>query len=61
MKLPSESVNNVSITDIQQIIDAEDAVTFTKESLNVTSQERDNIEIVTREQSHTYLWHLLRS
>ena len=59
---PSESVNNVSIiTDIQQIIDAEDTVTFTKESLNVTSQERDDIEIVTREQSRTYLWHLIRS
>ena len=60
---PSETVNNVSITvtDIQQIIDAKDTVTFTKESLNVTSQERDNIEIVTREQSHTYLWHLIRS
>ena len=29
--------------------------------MNVTSQERDNIEIVTREQSRTYLWHLIRS
>ena len=60
---PSESVNNVNnISEIQHIIqNAEHITTFTKESLNVTSQERDNIEIATREQSCTHLWHLIRS
>ena len=58
---PSESVNNINIiTEIQQIIDAVHTVTFTKESLNVTSQERDNIEKATREQRQTHLWHFMR-
>ena len=55
---PSESVNNVNITEIQQLIDVVHTVTFTKESLNVTSQEKDNIESATREQARTHLWHL---
>ena len=59
---PSESVNNVEIfTEIQQIIDAVNIVTFTKESLNVTSQDRDNIENNTREQTRTNFWHIVRS
>ena len=58
---PSESINNINITEIQQLIDAVHTVTFTKESLNVTSQERYNIESATREQARTHLWHFIRS
>ena len=55
-------VNSVKVvTVVQQIIDTVHTVIFTKESLNVTPQERDKIENATREQAHTHLWYIIRS
>ena len=57
----SELSQESDLSEIQDILDSVSASVFQKESLIATNDEREEIEVATREQRQSQLWYLVRT
>ena len=57
----SELSQESDLSEIQDILDSVSASVFQKESLIVTNDKREEIEVATREQRQSQLWYLVRT
>lgn len=57
----SELSQENNLSEIQDILDSVSVSVFQKESLMVTLDEREDIEVATREQSQSQLWYLVHT